>query len=66
MLIDFITGLPPSEGYIILIVVTDRLSKDITLILLSSIDTELVAKKFVELVVSYYWLPDFIILDRGA
>jgi hypothetical protein len=52
--IDFITRLPESKGCTILLVVTDRLSKDLVLIPLSSIDTEMVAKKFIEQVVSYY------------
>jgi transposase InsO family protein len=51
---DFITGLPPSEGCTALTVVTDRLSKDVVLIPLSSLDTELVARKFIERVVSYH------------
>ena len=63
---DFITGLPPSEGCTALMVVTDRLSKDVVLIPLSSLDTELVARKFIERVVSYHWLPDYIVSDRGA
>jgi hypothetical protein len=63
---DFITGLPASDGCTILLVITDRLSKDLILIPLSGIDTELVAKKFIERVVSYHWLPDFIVSDRGA
>jgi hypothetical protein len=59
--IDFITRLPKSKGCTILLVVTNRLSKDLVLIPLSSIDTEIVAKKFIERVVSYYWLLDFIV-----
>jgi hypothetical protein len=45
---DFITGLPWSEECTNLIVVTDRLLKDLVLISLLSLDIELVAKKFLE------------------
>jgi hypothetical protein len=52
--IDFITRLPKSKSYTILLIVTNYLSKDLVLIPLSSIDTEIVAKKFIKQVVSYY------------
>jgi hypothetical protein len=51
---DFITGLPASDGCTILLVITNRLLKDLILIPLSRIDTELVAKKFIKRVISYY------------
>jgi hypothetical protein len=51
---DFITGLPVSDSCTILLVITNRLLKDLILIPLFRIDTELVAKKFIKRVVSYY------------
>ena len=51
---DFITRLPASDRNTNLMVVTDRLSKDIVLIPLASLDTKLVARKFVKRVVSYH------------
>jgi hypothetical protein len=63
---DFITGLPKSEGCTILLVITDRLSKDIVLIPLPNMDTETVAWAFIKHVVAYHWLPDAIVSDRGS
>lgn len=63
---DFITDLPESEGCTILLVVTNRLSKDIVLIPLLNMDTKTVVWAFIRHVVAYYWLPDAIVLDRGS
>jgi hypothetical protein len=52
--IDFITGLPESEGCTNLIVVTDRLSKDVVLVGLKDITTESVAMAYINYVVGYY------------
>jgi hypothetical protein len=51
---DFITRLPISDSCTILLVITNKLLKDLILIPLSRIDIELVAKKFIKRVVSYY------------
>jgi transposase InsO family protein/predicted aspartyl protease len=63
--IDFITGLPESEGCTNLMVVTDRLSKDVVLVGLKDITTESVAMAYINYVVGYHWLPDYITSDRG-
>jgi hypothetical protein len=63
--IDFITSLPESEGCTNLIVVTDCLSKDVILVGLKDITTESVAIAYINYVVVYYWLPDYITSNRG-
>ena len=63
---DFITDLPESEGCTNLMVVTDRLSKDIVLIALPNLDVETVAWAFIKHVVAHHWLPKAIVSDRGS
>ena len=64
--IDFITGLPESDGCTDLMVVTDRLSKDVVLTGLPDTKTETVAQAFINFVVGYHWVPDTIVSDRGT
>lgn len=64
--IDFITDLPESDHCTNLMVVTDRLSKDVVLVGLPNISTETVAYAFINHVVGYHLLPDYIVSDRGA
>ena len=47
-------------------VVTDRLSKDVVLVALEDLATERVAKAYINSVVAYHWLPDYITSDRGS
>jgi hypothetical protein len=63
---DFITDLPLSDGYRNLMVVTDCLSKDVILIPLPNLKVVTVANAFLERVVAYHWLPDYIVSDRGS
>ncbi|KAK1919383.1 hypothetical protein P3342_009107 [Pyrenophora teres f. teres] len=63
---DFIEGLPTSEGMTFLMVVTDRLSKGSIFIPLPDIKTETVVRAFLRQVVAYHWLPDAITSDRGS
>jgi transposase InsO family protein len=63
---DFIEGLPVSEGMTCLLVVTDRLSKGSIFIPLPDIKTETVVRAFIRHVVAYHWLPDAITSDRGS
>ena len=63
--IDFIEGLPESDSCTNLLVITDRLSKDVILVPLKDITAETVAENFVRYIIAYYWIPDVIILDRG-
>ena len=64
--IDFITDLPESEGCTNLMVVTDRLSKDVVLVALPNLEVETVAKAFIKHVVAYHWIPTAIVSDRGS
>jgi hypothetical protein len=63
--IDFMTNLPESNGCTNLMVVTDRLSKDVVLVGLKDITTDSVAEAYMNYVVAYHWLPDYITSDRG-
>lgn len=51
---DFVEGLPKSEGITSLIVVTDRLSKGTIFIPLPNTTTNTVVQKFIERVVAYH------------
>jgi IS30 family transposase len=63
---DFITDLPLSDSYRNLMVVTNRLSKDVILIPLPNLEVETVNDAFLERVVMYHWLLDYIVLDHGS
>jgi hypothetical protein len=63
---DFIINLPESRGCTYLMVITDRLSKDVVLAPLPNLETETVAWAFIEKVVAYHWFPDAIVSDRGG
>ncbi|KAF9700524.1 hypothetical protein EKO04_001724 [Ascochyta lentis] len=63
---DFITDLPESEGNCNLMVVTDRLSKDIILVPLPDLSVKTVTRAFISNVVGHHWLPNAIVSDRGT
>ena len=64
---DFIIGLPKSEGYGYIIVVVDRFSKYATFIAAPKDCTaEETARLFLMNVVKYWGLPNFIISDRDS
>jgi hypothetical protein len=63
--IDFVEGLPESEGITSLMVVTDQLSKGAIFIPLPNTTTDTVVRKFLERVVAYHGLPNAITLDQG-
>ncbi|KAL0149928.1 hypothetical protein M9458_054760, partial [Cirrhinus mrigala] len=64
--IDFITDLPPSEGYTTILTVIDRFSKSCRLIPLSKLPTALeTAEILCNFVFRFYGLPDDIVSDRG-
>jgi hypothetical protein len=46
-------------------VVTDRLSRDVVLVGLKDITTESVAMVYINYVVGYHWMPDYITSNRG-
>jgi hypothetical protein len=64
--IDFVTGLPESEGYTNIMVITDRLSKGVILEPMESIDALYVAKKFISIFYRYHGIPTAIVSDRGT
>ena len=63
---DFITELPLSRSCTNLLVITNRLSKDLVLIPMEDIEASSVAWVFIERVVAYHWLPDAIVSNRGS
>jgi len=63
--VDFITGLPLSQGNSNLMVVKDRLSKGVVLIPMNKIETLDVAWAFVREVYRHHSLPVSITSDRG-
>jgi transposase InsO family protein len=64
--IDFITGLPPSNTYTNILVVTDRLSKSIIAVPMKEICAIDVAQKLLEQVFQHHGLPTAIVSDRGS
>ena len=63
--VDFITGLPESEGYTNLMVITDRLSKGILLELMRITEAKDVARVFLRTFYRQHGLPAAITSDRG-
>jgi transposase InsO family protein len=63
---DFVGPLPSCGGLTFLMVITCRLSKDVTLVALPDIKAPTVAKAFWKEWVAHHWLPDTIISDRGS
>jgi hypothetical protein len=64
--IDFIEGLPESQGKTNLMVVTDRLSKGVVFIPLADTETDTVVQAFITYVVAYHWIPEAITSDQGG
>jgi len=62
---DFITGLPLSQGCTDLLVITDRLSKGVILEPCSSLTAEAVAETFIRVFYRHHGLPKAIVSDRG-
>ena len=62
--LDFIEGLPTSQGKDTILVVVDRLSKSAHFLPLTHLIAKVVAKQFVEGVIKLHGLPKFIISDR--
>ena len=65
---DFMVGLPPTgeKGATNLLVIYDRLSKNVTLEALESIEAEVVAQRFIECHVRFHGFPRTIVSDRGS
>ena len=64
--IDFVTDLPSSEGCTNLMVITDRLSKDIFIFGTNSMAAENCAKVFVDRYYRYFGFPRYLTSDRGS
>jgi len=63
---DFITGLPESEGCKNMIVITDRLGKGVVADRLDDLEAETVIKWFIRRYYLYHFLLFAIVSDRGA
>ena len=64
--IDFITGLPESEGCKNMIVITDRLGKGVVADGLDDLKAETVIKWFIRRYYPHHFLPFAIVSDRGV
>ena len=64
--IDFVTDLPPSEGCTNIMVITDRLSKDIFIFGTKSMTSEKCAEIFVDRYYRYFGFPRYLTSDRGS
>lgn len=64
--IDFITDLPPSEGCSNIMVITDRLSKDIFIFGTNSMTSENCARLFIDRYYRYFGFPRYLTSDRGS
>jgi len=65
--IDFIKQLPKSKGFTDILVIVDKLTKQVIFILTKrTIDTAGLAKVFIQQVFSKYRVPNYITSDRGS
>lgn len=64
--IDFITDLPPSQGCTNILVITDRLSKDILLFGTNTMEAQQCAKLFIDRYYRYFGFPRYLTSDRGS
>ena len=60
---NFIVALPESEGYSNIMVITDRLSKDVSLTALSNLKVETVVQSFIKNVFSFHKVFSAIVSD---
>ena len=60
---NFIVALPESKDYSNIIIITDRLSKDISLTILSNLKIETVVQSFIKNVFLLYKAPSVIVSD---
>ena len=64
--IDFVTDLPKSQGCTNMMVITDRLSKDVFMFGTESMEAEQCAKLFVDRYYRYFGFPRYLTSDRGS
>ena len=63
--VDFVTDLPDSNGNTFVMVVTDRLSKNMVFEAMDITSATAVVEKLLKGVFRYYGLPRAIVSDRG-
>ena len=63
---NFIVALPESEGYSNIIIITDRLSKNVSLTALSNLEVETVVQNFIKNVFSLHEAPSAIVSDQSS
>ena len=63
---DFVTGLPPAEGFTAILGVTDRLSKSVILIPMKETTAAATAQALAQHVFAHHGLPRAIVSDRGT
>ena len=63
---NFIVALSESEGYLNIMIITNRLSKDVSLTALSNLKIETVIQSFIKNVFSLYEAPSVIVSDWGS
>lgn len=64
--IDFVTDLPPSQECTNIMVITDRLSKDVFMFGTNSMEAEHCANIFVDRYYRYFGFPRYLTSDRGS
>ena len=64
--IDFVMNLPKSNGCTDVMVITDRLSKDIFMFATPTMDAKTCADVFIDRYFRYYGFPKFLTSDRGS
>jgi hypothetical protein len=63
---DFIEGLPKSEGYIVIMLIVDRLSKYAHFILVKQYTASSIAQLFLDNIVKLHGMPQSIVSDRDT
>lgn len=64
--IDFVTDLPPSNGCTNIMVITDRLSKEVFMFGTNSMTSAECAKVFIDRYYRYHGFPRYLTSDRGS
>ena len=60
---NFIVALSESEGYSNIMIITDRLSKNVSLTALLNLEIETVIQSFIKNIFSLHEVPSVIVLD---
>ena len=65
-MINFIVALPESKGYSNIIIITDRLSKNVSLTALSNLEIKTVIQNFIKNIFSFHEASLMIVSDQGS